>query len=162
MKEYNRKYDEAQASGESCDPVMKDAVKMMFYQAMTHTSSLGYEKFPKQIAAAQVITDMIMKEYSAARYNKDMSKYADGYILKNVQENRDSFMSASQEEIDEAIKEYNKLKAIENEKVNDTSHKDFINDLKSHVEMNVNTDNNKSPFVSEEKKNEPVIEINQT
>lgn len=80
----NKEFDEGVAQGESVQDLMAYSVKVVFQAAYLYTASLGYMEIYKQLAAAQVITDVIMKNYSAVLLDeKKYEYYTDGYMFKN-------------------------------------------------------------------------------
>ena len=173
LKNYNSKYDEAQAKGESGDAEMKEEVGIIFYQAKILSETLGYESEKEQYAVAQLITDKVMKEYSAAHCNKEMEKYANGYVLSGENEMPGVLGYVSREEAQEALKVYknylpkveddkkdNAIQNEENVKEDNVARQEFIGELKSDVDVNIISNGEKSDFVNVKEQKEQIIEKN--
>lgn len=98
----NKEFDEGVAQGENIQDLMAYSTKVVFQAAYLYTASLGYMEIYRQLAAAQVITDVIMKNYSAVLLDeKKYEYYTDGYMFKNSLECEELLdLSNHTEEID--------------------------------------------------------------
>lgn len=82
-QEANAVYDEGVSQGENPHDLMRYHVKTVFQEAYLLTGSLGYMDTHKQIVAAQVMTDVIMKRYSPVAIDAELyADYANGYMFK--------------------------------------------------------------------------------
>jgi hypothetical protein len=162
LRELNNQYDKAQASGLDCNQLMDQQIRVSYIQLLSYPKQLGYESPQKQVLAAQMITDMLFKEFTVAGHNEAMSKYADGYMLKDAKQRNTSLYGEASEDMDKAIQEYEQIKnPVVNNSDSDPSRQNFVDGLKIAVNSNIIADDNKSPFVNEEAIQNPAKEINQ-
>ena len=177
MQNYNKTYDSTQAKDLDPEITVKAQMKLAFADAVTSfTNIIGYENRKERLVAAQIITDMIMKEFSPARFQPEKyGKYASGYALNNWTE-IEELANEDPKDIEAALVEYNKIvanKAKENE-VNEKpiEEHNIINDdkkVEESKELRQKIDNidlgdkivtETSAFVSEPKFQELTKEIN--
>lgn len=86
VQEANQAFDEDVAQGRNPQILMEHNVKMVFQKAYLFTDSLGYTEQDKhkKILAAQVMTDVIMKNFSPVVMDGEVyAKFSDGYMLND-------------------------------------------------------------------------------
>ena len=91
IQNYNGKYDKMQANKQDPEPLVKSMLDLVFADASTSFSNIiGYKTTEEKLLAAQIMSDMIMKEFTPVRFQPEKyGKYASGYVLNNVEEFRD-------------------------------------------------------------------------
>lgn len=112
-QECNVAFDEDVANGGNPQSAMRYQVQIVYQEAFLLTGSLGYMDYKHQIHAAQVITDVIMKNYSPVAVDeKAYGRYAEGYMF-NDWEALEAILELDTNEpyYDDARKEYNKMKS---------------------------------------------------
>ncbi len=112
MGNYNAKYDSSQAIGNT------DGIRYAFHQQLQFIFSdsltiaqekLGYVNETDQYVAAQIITDMFMKEFSPVRLHPEKyGKYASGYVLDNI-DKLTKFWGTDKDLVNRAKAKYNRL-----------------------------------------------------
>ena len=107
---YNQKYDEHQATKRDPEIPVKSLAGITFSEAFLGLAEqIGYTTVREKLVAAQIMMDMIMKEYTAARFQPEKyAKYASGYALNNPADIKD-FKNIDKKEIEAAKAEYIKI-----------------------------------------------------
>ena len=91
IKNYNRLFNES-IDGEveidnrkvSSEEIMQKTTVDVFKEMYGYAAKVaGKSNITTAIVVAQVATNMLLKEFSAARFNDSLEKYADNYLLKN-------------------------------------------------------------------------------
>ena len=91
IKNYNRLFNESieeeveiDNRKVSSEEIMQKMTVDVFKEMYGYSAKVaGKSNITTAIVVAQVATDMLLKEFSAARYNDSLEKYADNYLLKN-------------------------------------------------------------------------------
>lgn len=112
-QEGNQAFDEEVVSCGNLQGAMRYQVQIVYQEAFLLTGSLGYMEYKHQIHAAQVITDVIMKNYSPVAVDeKSYGRYAEGYMFEDW-EALEAILDLDTNEpyYDDARKEYNKMKS---------------------------------------------------
>ena len=83
-QENNETFDGGMAYGENPQKLMVTCVKKIYEKAYMLSSSLGYMQAQDQLVAAQVMTDVIMKNLSPVALEIDKyAEFANGYVLNH-------------------------------------------------------------------------------
>ena len=91
IKNYNRLFNESieeeveiDNRKVSSEEIMQKMTVDVFKEMYGYSAKVaGKSNITTAIVVAQVATDMLLKEFSAARFNDSLEKYADNYLLKN-------------------------------------------------------------------------------
>ena len=176
VQSYNQNYDNDQAAKSNFEGVVKGEALILFEDLMGVAEMLDYKTQQERIVAAQIMTDMIMKEYTPVRFHPEKyAKYASGYALNNP--NATSILKkADPNDIEAARSEYNKIvenKEKENavkeappEETNVINADKTVEEAKdireqiSDIDLGDKTVTETSAFVSEPKPQEVTREIN--
>ena len=83
-QEANHEFDECVAAGLDKNKMMENTVHKVFAKAYSLTDSLGYYDMGDKLAAAQAMTDALMKNLSPATLEPEAyANFANGYVFNN-------------------------------------------------------------------------------
>ena len=112
VNEGNQDFDRGVAEDGNLHEFMVNGAREVFITAYNYASSLGYMDMPKGLAAAQIITDVIMKNYSPMLIDEQKyAQFGEGYFLNN-QLDLEEVMDVmdTQDQFDKALDMYRDLK----------------------------------------------------
>ena len=112
VNEGNQDFDRAVAEDGNLHEVMLNGAREVFITAYSYVSTLGYMDMSKGLAAAQIITDVIMKNYSPILIDEQKyAQFGEGYFL-NHELDLEEVMDVMdiQDQFDKALNIYRDLK----------------------------------------------------
>ena len=111
VNEGNQDFDRGVAEDGNLHDFMVNGAKDVFITAYNYVSTLGYMDMAKGLAAAQIITDVIMKNYSPMLIDEQKyAQFGEGYFLNNQQDLEDVMdVMDTQEQFDKALDIYRDL-----------------------------------------------------
>ena len=148
IKMHNSNFDE-----ELSDPqkhVIAGA-KAIFKNAFVATKMFGYTKPEEQIAAAQILTDMVMKKLSpAAIHPEKYGEYANGYALKHAEEFNQALGNGNKISDDSVTEVFAKASKLYGEMTRESLH---MPDVDKNQNIQVSEPVNESPSIADLKLN---------
>lgn len=107
----NEDFDVAVSNGRSPEAQMVENVRAVFQKAYANVATLGYMDVSAQLVAAQVITDVVLKNMSPAAFDeKKYAEFTNGYVLKHATEFSDiTDMDGSEPAYVVAKEKYNEM-----------------------------------------------------